>query len=91
MIDKLGIFFSGVFLATFGFSALFFLKFWRDLHDRFFLLFSLACAMITCERVAILFVAPGDEARSWAYLFRLVAFGLIFAAILDKNRADKRF
>lgn len=68
--------------------ALFFLRFWRETGDRFFALFALAFAVFSANRVALTFVDAEDEAtRTWIYVVRLVAFLLIIAAIVEKNRA----
>jgi hypothetical protein len=78
-----------VFGAT-GFAAcvvaLFFLRFWRQTADRLFLLFSLAFWAFAVNRALITAVGDTSEAAAYLYLFRLVAFGLIIAAIADKNR-----
>jgi hypothetical protein len=68
-------------------AALFFARFWRDTHDRFFLLFAIAFAL---DAIARLTLALGDvsaEYEPFFYLARLVTFGLILVAIIDKNRA----
>jgi hypothetical protein len=90
-------FLSGISVATFGASALFFHKFWRASHDRLFLAFATACWLIAAERVVALFVdgtreaiaTAATETSSWIYLFRLLAFVIILAGVIDKNRATK--
>lgn len=82
-----GIFLSGIYMAAFGASGLFFLKFWLRTADRFFLYFACACWLFASERVGLLFfTADGDEPRSIVYLIRLAAFILIIVAIVNKNR-----
>ena len=67
-------------------AALFFLRFWRHTRDRFFVFFALSFAIEGVNRVVLyLFVGPNEEAPVY-YLVRLVAYGLIVAAIVDKNR-----
>jgi hypothetical protein len=66
--------------------ALFFVRFWRSSRDRLFALFALAFVVFAANRLALLF-ARGSDAETWIYALRLVAFGLIVAAILDKNRS----
>lgn len=67
-------------------AALFFLRFWRHTRDRFFVFFALSFAIEGVNRVVLyLFVGPNEEAPVY-YLVRLVAYGLIVAAIADKNR-----
>ena len=66
--------------------ALYFALFWRQTGDRLFLLFSLAFWAFAANRVAIAAVDDSREAAAYLYLIRLLAFGLIIAAIIDKNR-----
>lgn len=65
--------------------ALFFLRFWRETADRLFLLFSLGFAVFAANRVVLGFLDERDEARTYVYLSRGLAFGLILYAIIDKN------
>ena len=67
--------------------GMFFLRFWRRSHDRFFLLFALAFMIEALNR--FLLGASGalrEEAPAY-YLVRVIAYGLILFAIIDKNRA----
>jgi hypothetical protein len=88
------IFLSGITMATFAASGLFFFKFWKSSHNRFFLLFGVACGLISIERVVALFVQGTQEsirstlveASAWVYLIRLSAFIFILLAIIDRNR-----
>lgn len=90
-------FISGIYMATFAASGVFFLKFWLASRDRFFLYFCLACWLLAIERVALLFVggyamlphAVSGEARSYVHIFRLVAFALMLIAVIRKNRVSK--
>jgi hypothetical protein len=67
--------------------ALFFARFWRESGDRFFALFSLAFALFGVTRVVLGFLSEGSEARPALYAVRLLAFLVIAAAIVDKNRS----
>jgi len=67
-------------------AALFFLRFWRRTHDRFFLLFALAFAIDGASRLALAAIRLPDEFEPYAYLPRLVTFALIIAAVAVKNR-----
>jgi len=67
-------------------AALFFLRFWARTHDRFFLLFALAFAIDGVSRLAVAAIHLSDETEPYAYLPRLVTFGLIIAAVVLKNR-----
>ena len=66
--------------------ALFFWRFWRASGDRFFALFALAFLTFAINRFALLLLDESDEARTAVYFVRLLAFLLIIAAIIDKNR-----
>lgn len=67
-------------------AALFFLRFWRQTRDRFFLLFAIAFALDAITRFTLGLVQPDNEAEPLFYLARLLTFSLIIAAIVDKNR-----
>ena len=71
-------------------ASLFFLRFWKDTHDRFFLFFAIAFFVEAFNRVALGLTAVSQEGEPFFYLVRLSAFGLIIAAIVDKNRAKNR-
>jgi hypothetical protein len=66
--------------------TVFFLRFYRDTRDRLFLLFAVAFALLCAGRVMLAFVHPTEEREPWFFVPRLVAFVLIAAAIVDKNR-----
>lgn len=65
--------------------ALFFLRFWRNTHDRFFLYFSLSFAIEGVHRLYSAVHDSGGEDSPMHYVIRLVAYGLILWAILEKN------
>ncbi|MFL6234182.1 MAG: DUF5985 family protein [Thermoanaerobaculia bacterium] len=83
MID----FLNGVAAAGSLGVGLFFLRLWRETRDRFFALFGLAFWILALNWLALLWSAPVDEHRHFFYLIRLLAFLLIIAAIVDKNRS----
>lgn len=64
----------------------FFLRYWRQGRDRFFLLFALSFFVEGINRVAQALSEAPQEGDLTRYGVRLIAFGLILAAILDKNR-----
>jgi len=70
-------------------SALFFLRFWRATHDRFFLFFALSFAIEGVNRVVLWVSVGNNEGAPVYYVVRLVAYGLILAAIIDKNRTPR--
>jgi uncharacterized membrane protein YeiB len=79
---------SGAILMGYGVCALFFLRFWRQTHDRLFLVFALAFGLLGLQRLALVLTEPVEESRTGLYVVRLVAFLLILGAIVDKNRGD---
>lgn len=70
-------------------AALFFLRFWRQTRDRFFLLFSIAFGLDAVNRVALGLTEVAKEQEPFFYLVRLFTFGLILLAIIDKNRGAR--
>jgi len=77
-------------IASLSFVAgLFFLRYWRASRDRFFLLFAASFWLDAAHRVLLYQWAGPDEASPLYYLARLVAYGLILVAIIDKNRTRR--
>ncbi|GEN05845.1 hypothetical protein SAMN05443572_101608 [Myxococcus fulvus] len=70
--------------------ALFFLRFWRQSHDRLFAFFALSFAVLGVNSVVAGLIDVQDERRYYIYVARLVAFLIILYAIWDKNRASRR-
>ena len=77
-------------LATSLTAGIFFLKFWRRTRDSLFLAFAAAFIIEGLNRVAFLFVERPNEGRPEIYVVRLLAFLLILAAIVWKNRTGDR-
>ncbi|HUJ00794.1 MAG TPA: DUF5985 family protein [Usitatibacter sp.] len=70
--------------------SLFFFRFWRSTRDRFFLLFALSFLIEGVNRVVLFKTVGLSEDAPIYYTIRLVAYGLILAAIIDKNRGPRR-
>jgi hypothetical protein len=66
--------------------GLFFFRFWRQTRDSFFAYFAGAFWLEGGSRVALGLAPEADESEPIFYLVRLVAYGLIIAAIWKKNR-----
>lgn len=79
--------------------VLFFLQFWRKTADRLFLMFAIAFSLMCATRVvstvlvsaavasgAVEATVLAAEHNSTVYVIRFVAYMLIVAAIVDKNR-----
>jgi Family of unknown function (DUF5985) len=67
-------------------AMLFFVKFWRHTRDAFFLLFAAAFGIDAAGRLVLSMIEPSGDTEPIAYLSRLVTFGLIVVAIVQKNR-----
>jgi hypothetical protein len=70
--------------------ALFFLRFWRNTRDRLFLYFALSFGIEAVHRLYSAANNDGGESSPLHYLVRLVAYGLIIWAILEKNLPARR-
>lgn len=87
MASNLAAVLSGaVAMASFA-TMLFFVKFWRQTSDVFFLLFALAFAIDAVSRAALGLTHISNELEPIFYLLRLAMFALIIAAITVKNRS----
>jgi hypothetical protein len=65
--------------------ALFFFRFWRSAGDRFFLYFGLSFLIEGVHSLVSGIVLATHEDSPLHYLIRLLAYGLILWAILEKN------
>jgi hypothetical protein len=91
-------FFSGIAAAGFGFSSLFFLKFYLASRDKFFLYLCMGFVLMATERCAALLthmLLPTDPAsrfniRGWIYLIRLMAYVTILIGVYYKNKTSTR-
>ena len=82
-------FVSGATMAAALVIALLFFRYWRQSHDRLFLMFALGFLVFSASRLILAFLEEDDEGRVYVYGLRLVAFLLILAAIVDKNRGRR--
>ena len=67
-------------------AGLLFFRFWRHSRDRFFLYFALSFWIEGVNRVALGLMVYASEDDPLFYSVRIVAYGLILAAIWQKNR-----
>jgi uncharacterized membrane protein HdeD (DUF308 family) len=73
-------------VAAFSLTAgIFFLRFWRDTRDFFFIPFAVFFFVEAGTRVATLFVPHPNEGSAWIYIVRLLALLFILFGILRKN------
>lgn len=70
-------------------AGLFFLRFWRDTRDRFFLFFSVSFFVEGLNRFALAMTTDPNEGRPFFYFVRFLSFLLIIVAIADKNMAKR--
>ena len=70
--------------------ALFFLRFHARTRDRLFALFATAFGILGVQRILLTLASDWGEDTVWLYGLRLLAFVLIIAAIVDKNRGAGR-
>jgi hypothetical protein len=70
-------------------AAMFFLRFWRQTGDSFFLLFATAFGIDAIARFVLAVSSVSKETEPFYYIPRLVMFGLIIIAIVQKNRPPR--
>lgn len=66
-------------------AALFFFRYWRGTHDRFFLWFGLSFLIEAVNRATFALSGARNEEAALYYLIRLASYGLILWAIIEKN------
>lgn len=81
------LFFLGALMMGFATASLFFFKFYRATRDRLFVWFSVAFFLLAVNQLAFAMVNDRDEQVA-VYVLRFLAFLMILAAIVDKNRRD---
>jgi hypothetical protein len=70
-------------------AGLCFFRFWRHSRDRFFIFFALSFWIEAANRCAMMALGTTNEDAALHYLVRVLAYGLIIAAIVDKNRVRR--
>jgi hypothetical protein len=80
----------GMITVCYWVIATLFLRFWRETHDRLFLLFALAFATMGLNRLPLAFLATDSAWAIYPYIVRFIAFGSILAAIVDKNLQSRK-
>ena len=79
----------GAIATTCFITSLFFTRFWRTTHDRFFLYFAISFFIEGCSRIMVGLI-DNDEQEPLFYFIRLVAFVIILWAIIEKNWLRQR-
>ena len=75
--------------ATAGLSfviSLFFLRFWKNTQDRFFLFLSASFVLQAADRLLQESSLSLNQDTPVQYTLRILAYILILAAVLDKNK-----
>ena len=83
-------FLNGALFAASLAISLFFLRFWRTTHDQLFLCFALAFVVLGLHWAVMASEFTPLVTGHQSYLPRLVAFGLIIAGVIGKNRQRDR-
>jgi hypothetical protein len=76
----------GATAALCGVAAVFFWRFWRRTGDGLFAAFSAGFATFAVHWAALGILNPSSETRHYLYLVRFLAFALIIAGVVSKNR-----
>lgn len=70
-------------------AGLYFFRFWRHTRDPFFIFFALSFWIEGANRFAMAWLSVPTEDAPLYYVVRLIAYGLIIAAIVIKNRSSR--
>ncbi len=76
----------GAIAAGSAVAGLIFFRFWFQTRDSFFFYFAASFWLEAGNRAALALAPHASEQEPLFYLVRLVAYGLILAAIWQKNR-----
>ncbi len=71
-------------------AGLFFFRFWQLSRDRLFLMMGIAFWVLSLNWLGLALFYWIEESRHHVYLLRLLAFALIIAGVVDKNRRARR-
>ena len=88
-MDQISAVLQGAVGMASGVAALFFLRFWRQTKDSFFLFFAAAFAIDALARFVLGIAKLPEETQPLVYGARLITFGLIIVAIIRKNRPSR--
>lgn len=89
MMDTVSSVLMGAVAMASAMAALFFLRFWRQTRDGFFLFFAAAFGLDALARFILGMGELSEETQPLIYLARLVTFCLIIIAIVGKNRRGR--
>ena len=86
MTPEVIVFLQGISATGAWVSGLFFLRFWRDSRDPLFGFFAAAFWLLALSWAVLALFSPTEDFRPYVYGVRLIAFTLIIAGIIVKNR-----
>lgn len=89
MRANLVVFLHGVSAAGAWAAGLFFLRFWQESRDTLFAYFGAAFWLLALSWTLLALISPTEESRPYVYGLRLIAFLLIIAATVEKNRPKR--
>jgi uncharacterized membrane protein len=70
-------------------SGLMFLRFWRESRDSLFVFFGAGFWTLALSWALLAMTSPTGEAQPYIYAVRLLAFLLIIAGMIQKNRRPR--
>jgi hypothetical protein len=83
-------YFAGAVALAYLLAGFYFLRFWKKTRDRLFLHFAFAFWLFMLNQILSSALGADDEHTGYTYILRVLGFGLIILAIVDKNTARKR-
>ena len=78
----------GALMFGYAVVAVFFVRFWRNTHDRLFAWFAFAFFLLSLNQIGFLLLGERDEGTA-IYAFRLLVFAMIIWGVIDKNRREQ--
>lgn len=88
MNHDIAYFLSGISMLGAWVAGVYFFRFWIKSRERLFFLFGIAFWLMSLERVVLTIGSPWGEEYAYVYSIRLIAFLIIIAAVVDKNRKN---
>jgi hypothetical protein len=76
---------TGALVTACALAGLVFLRFWKSSHDPLFVWFALSFWLQGGQWLASALVGEHSEQAPWQYLLRLLAYGLLGFAIVQRN------
>ena len=89
-MSPLEFFIAGTITMGFAVASLLFARYWRRTGDALFIAFAVDFGLLALHHGIVGVMGIPREERTWLFLLRLAAFGLIIAAILRKNAGPRR-